>query len=98
MKDYSILNMMNNKKVIIIKNYELSIKDFINIVNVENVNEVIFVIDYLPQNNKFRSMSFVVTNKKIDMNKFTYLTNEQISIYMDYANNLKLKDFDCSRQ
>lgn len=92
MKDYSILNMLNNKKVIIIRNYELTIKDLINIVNVENINEVIFVIDYLPENNKFRSMSFVVTGNKIDLNKFTYLNNEQVSQYIDYAVNQKLMD------
>lgn len=89
MNDYTILNITNNKRIIIIKDYELKIKDLINIVNLKNIDEIIFVIDYLPENNKFRSISFSVVNDKIDLNKYSYLNNDKVSQYINSAFNQK---------
>jgi len=87
MKDYTILNITNKKKVIIINDYELSIKDLVNIISLNNIEEVIFVIDYLPETNKYRSISFTVVDNKIDLRKYTYLNNDIVNKYINFANN-----------
>lgn len=86
MEDYIILNIKKNKELIIIKNYELKIKDLINIVDLHDINELIIIIDYLPENNKFKSISFSVRNNKVDLNKYTYLSKNTTLKYQKYAN------------
>lgn len=58
--------------IITIDDYEISIVQAINSVNLENVHEVTVIQSYLAESNKFREVTFKVENGKIDLKNYTY--------------------------
>jgi RAB protein geranylgeranyltransferase component A len=84
MNEYLVYNIDQDLKLVVINDYNTKVSELIKNIHVDTATKIIFSINYLPEENKYRFIEFHIKDNQINPLDYKYLNKNESSVFMTF--------------